>query len=150
MKKLLLITASALLLAMVLYACSASKGSEQKSPGEIANPITGTWMLDSYKYQTSGAFIKPAQSSQHIKLITDKMFMWSIHNPATRTTVESAGGAYVMNGDTCTEYIDFGYRMDSYIGTKAAYIVKVDGDFMFISGKLADGYIVEEVWKRIK
>lgn len=150
MKKLILITVSALVLIMVLIAGTAFKDPVKVSSKKSENSITGTWMLDSYKYTSSTVFIKPPVSRQHFKLITDKMFLWSTNNTSTNKTYESAGGTYTLEGDKYTESIDFGYGMDRYLGTKATYTVKVDGDFMFIAGKLADGYVVEEVWIRKK
>jgi hypothetical protein len=110
----------------------------------------GTWKLASYKYSTSGNFVPVAKGDQHIKLITETHFMWAETDSATRKVSGMAGGTYTLNGNTYTESIDFGIDMDNYLGRNQTFTILVEGDLLFLSGVLSDGYHVEEVWKRIK
>jgi hypothetical protein len=40
--------------------------------------------------------------------------------------------------------------MESYLGKKQAFTIKIDGDKLVQSGKLSDGLQIEEVWQRVK
>lgn len=113
-------------------------------------PHIGTWKLASYKYSASGNFVPVAKGDQHIKLITENHFMWAESDSATMKVSEMAGGTYTLKGNTYTEAIDFGVGMDSYLGRKQTFTLMVEGDLLFLSGMLSDGYHVEEVWQRVK
>lgn len=110
----------------------------------------GTWRLDSYKYSASGNFVKVPENDQHIKLITETHFMWAATDPATGKVSSMAGGTYTLKGNTYTEAIDFGIDMNNYLGHKQNFTLLVEGDLLFLSGVLSDGYHVEEVWHRVK
>jgi len=110
----------------------------------------GTWKLASYNYGTSSGFIPVPKGDQHIKLITATHFMWAETDSATRKVWSMAGGTYTLNGNTYTESIDFGINMDSYLGHNETFTLKVEGDLLFMSGILNDGYKVEEIWQRVK
>jgi hypothetical protein len=112
--------------------------------------IPGTWKLASYNYGTSHNFIPVPKGDQHIKLITETHFMWVETDTATRKVLSMAGGTYTLNGNTYTESIDYGIDMDSYLGHNQTFTVKVEGDLLFMSGILSDGYKVEEIWQRAK
>ena len=118
--------------------------------GNNSSPHIGTWKLASYKYSTSGNFIPVSKGDQHIKLITETHFMWAETDSATRKVMGMAGGKYTLSGNTYTESIDFGIGMDSYLGNNQTFTLMVEGDLLFLSGVLSDGYHVEEVWKRVK
>lgn len=112
--------------------------------------ITGTWRLDSYRYGNTGSFITVEQSRWHIKLITRNSFMWSIYDPSTKKILESAGGKYTLEGDNYTETIDYGYNMDTYLGTVSNFKINVGDGMFFMAGYLSDGYKIEEVWRKVE
>jgi len=64
--------------------------------------------------------------------------------------VESiAGGPYTLDGGSYTETIEFvGEGMETYLGKKQPFTIKVDGDKLNQSGQLSDGLKIEEVWQR--
>jgi hypothetical protein len=110
----------------------------------------GAWKLVSYKYSPTGNFVNVPKGDRHIKLISETHFMWAQSDTATMKVSEMAGGAYTLKGNTYTESIDYGIGMNSYVGRRQTFTLLVEGDMLFLSGMLSDGYHVEEVWKRIK
>jgi len=40
--------------------------------------------------------------------------------------------------------------METYLGKKQAFTIRIDGDKLFQSGQLSDGLKIEEVWQRVK
>ena len=110
----------------------------------------GTWQLASYKYGDQPDFVDIPKSNKHIKLITETHFSWVETDTATRKISSMAGGRYTLNGSTYTESIDYGLGMDTYLGHKQTFTIKVEGDMLFLSGMLSDGYKVEEIWQRVK
>lgn len=113
--------------------------------------VAGTWELVSFKYGTNEtAFTQMPPGQRRIKMITDTHFTWVQVDTATKKVTASAGGPYSLNGSTYTESIEFGLEMDSYMGQKQAFSVRVEGDKLFQSGALSDGLKLEEVWRRVK
>ena len=148
-RNLIIITLALLTVIAVLTACAAT--AKKEASVTKANPLLGTWQLALYKYgSTSSAFIVASPVSSRIKMITDTHFLWVHFDRTTKTISGSAGGTYTLTGDKYTESIDFGLGMNSYVGTKPAYTVKVEGDKLFLSGDLSEGYQIEEVWERVK
>ncbi len=62
-----------------------------------------------------------------------------------------AGGPYTLKSNSYTETIEFvGSGMETYLGKKQSFTIKVDGDKLHQSGQLSDGLKIEEVWQRLK
>ena len=111
----------------------------------------GTWQLASFKYGTnSPKFIDFPTSHRRIKLITETHFTWSQFATNNGKILTMGGGSYSLTGNTYTESIDFGLGMDRYISEKHLFTIRIDGDKFFLSGSLADGLKIEEVWQRMK
>lgn len=146
MKKIILIPAATLMI-LSAVAILAFKSPE---PRKKQIDITGTWQLDSYKYGTmAGSFTPVPFGRPHIKLITSNRFMWMTYDSTSKKILESAGGKYALNGDAYTESIDYGYGMDSYLGSTSTFRIQVDEDLIFLTGTLGTGLKIEEVWKKI-
>lgn len=127
---------------------SPDSGSEKKSK---TAGISGTWKLETYRYgNNSSAFTSATDGMPRIKLITDNSFQWASYDASTKKIMESAGGSYTLEGDSYTEMLEYGFNMDTYVGTKSAFKIKVENDMLFLSGKLSTGYPIEEVWQRVK
>ena len=142
------IMAAALILALpVTGNCQkAASGSERSSA-----PHLGTWELASYKYGINTPnFINAPKSTLRIKLITETHFTWVNADTATGKIYSSAGGKYTLDGNKYTESIDYGLGMDTYLGHKHTFNIKVEGDMFFLSGYLADSLKIEEIWQRVK
>jgi hypothetical protein len=104
-----------------------------------------------YKYGTNQTgFTDFPQSQRRIKLITETHFTWVQFDTATKKVSGTAGGTYSLNENTYTESIDFGLAMDTYLGQKHAFTIRVEGEKFSLSGSLADGLKIEEVWQRAK
>ncbi len=137
---------------LAIAALTISAGSLSKNvPGEIAESIQGTWKLVSINYGSSPAgFTEVPDMIVRMKLITDTHFTWIGFNTMDNKVSSSAGGKYTLNGNAYTESIEFGLSMDAYIGQKQTFIVKVEGDRLFMSGSLSDGLAIAEIWQRVK
>jgi hypothetical protein len=150
MKKFILITMFVAAVAGLWVQSCATAEKLAGSSGQV-NPIMGTWQLAMYKYGSSASsFIKVPAEAGRIKMITDSHFIWVQYNKATGKITGSAGGTYTLTGNSYTESLDFGLGMDTYIGKDPVYTVKVEGDNLFLSGNLTEGYKIEEVWERVK
>ena len=124
----------------------------QQEPKKDPGSHLGTWQLVSYKYGTNEpSFSEPPSSQRRIKLITETHFTWVQFDTGTKKVEGVAGGTCSLNGGTYTESIDWADSgMQSYLGNKHAFTIRVDGDKFFLSGSLGDGLKIEEVWQRVK
>ena len=123
----------------------------QQEAKKATGPHLGTWQLVSYKYGTNQpGFTDFPESQRRIKLITDTHFSWVQFDTSTKKVSATAGGTYSLEGNTYTESIDFGLGLDTYLGQKHAFTIRVDGEKLFLSGTLADGLKIDEVWQRVK
>jgi hypothetical protein len=106
----------------------------------------------SFKYgDTQEGFTAFPEGQRRIKLITDTHFTWVEFDVATKRAEGMAGGACSLIGDAYTESIDFAdLGMAPFIGAKHSFTVRVEGDKFFLSGSLANGLAIEEVWQRVK
>ncbi len=128
--------------------CSVSR--IEKASGTINKSITGTWQMKMFKYGTGNSiFSSVPPDMEYIKMITDTHFLWVHYSKMTKKINSSAGGSYTLNNDMYTESIDFGLGMDSYLGSKPTYNIKIEGDLLFLSGNLVEEYKIEEIWERV-
>ena len=138
------------IVAIVALAIAVDLGAQQESQKGSGSHL-GTWQLASFKYGTNQpGFTDFPQSQRRIKLITETHFTWVEFDATTKKVSGAAGGAYSLSGNTYTESIDFGLGMDTYFGQKHAFTIRVERDKFFLSGSLADGLKIEEVWQRVK
>ena len=142
----LIVSIAALLIAVLTISAVSSASVSKKKPVSMA----GTWQLESYKYgPMQSAFIDVPDSRVRLKVINETNFIWVDYNPQNGRVVESAGGTYSLVGNTYTESIDFGLGMDAYLGNKPVFTVKIEGDMLFQTGLLTEGYKIEEIWHRV-
>ncbi len=148
-RKPLLIIVSSIVLIALMTAGSLQKGASKHA--KDTNNHVGTWKLELFKYgsQTSD-FNKRPGSQPRIKLITDTHFTWVTIDSVSGKVIGSAGGRYQLIGNSYAELIEFGYAMDSYLGTTNTYTIKVEGDMLFLSGNLTGYGKIEEIWHRVK
>jgi hypothetical protein len=139
------------ILAVVAFAVAVGLQAQQE-PKESSGSHLGTWRLTSFNYGTNQqGFTDFPQAQRRIKLITKTHFTWIQFDTATKQSQSMAGGAYSLNGETYTESIDWAdSSMESYLGKKHAFTIRVENDKFFLSGSLADGLKIEEVWERVK
>lgn len=138
-----------IVLIALLTAGGIQKDKSKPHTGDIS--LQGTWKLELYKYGTgTSEFKNRPENLKRIKLITDTHFIWITIDTATGRISEAAGGRYTVNGNAYTESIDYGYNMETYIGTKCTYNIKIEEDILFLSGDLGRFGKIEEIWRRIK
>jgi len=142
-KSLITLVAAATLFVLTLVAQQqAAKGS---------GTHLGTWQLVSTKYGDATDFSDFPKEQRRVKLITATHFTWVQYDAGTRKVESMAGGPYTLDGGSYTETIEFvGTGMETYLGKKQTFTIKVDGDKLHQSGQLSDGLKIEEVWQRTK
>jgi len=142
-KSLITLVAAATVLVVTLVA--------QQPTAKVGGTHLGTWQLISFKYGDATGFSDAPKEQRRVKMITATHFTW-VHYDAGIGKVESmAGGPYTLDGVSYTETIEFvGAGMETYLGKKQTFKIKVDGDKLHQSGQLSDGLKIEEVWQRLK
>lgn len=111
----------------------------------------GTWRLVSTKYGDAKEFSDYPKEHQRLKMLTAMHFIWVDYDAGTKKIASSAGGPYSMREGVYTETIEFfGEGMETYLGKKQEFTIRIAGDKLFQSGKLSDGFKIEEVWQREK
>ncbi len=151
MKKSVVFLSTGTLLLAAALTIAAFRNPGSCSMKESPNNIKGTWQMESYKYGvTPSSFTSITPDRPHIKLITANRFLWVTYDAGTKKILESAGGTYSLEGETYIESIDYGYNMDSYLGSKSNFKIKVEDGMFYLTGVLSDGYKIEEIWKKVK
>jgi TonB family protein len=132
--------------AFTIWSCTGGlKNSKDNSVS-----IEGTWQGASYKYGFGQSNFNDFSKNQpHTKLITDNYFTWVANDSLSKKVFSAGGGRYTLQGDTLTEWIDFGLGMDAYLGRKQTFIIKTEGDMLFLSGFLSDSLKIEEIWRKV-
>jgi hypothetical protein len=151
MKKLVVLLITATMLIVISLVSFSFRNPDSGSGKKSKNSITGTWKMDSYKYGTSSSsFTVITPERPHIKLITENRFLWVTYDSTTKKILESAGGSYTLDGDNYVESIDYGFNMDSYLGSKTNFKIKVEDGMFYVRGLLDDGYKIEEIWQKVE
>jgi len=123
----------------------------QQQPAKGGSSHLGTWQLVSTKYGDAKDFSDYPKERRRIKMITATHFTWVDYDTTTKKIGSSAGGPYTLQDGAYTETIEFvGDGMETYLGKKQAFTLKIDGDKLSQSGQLSDGLKIEEVWERVK
>jgi len=123
----------------------------QEKPAKDGGSHLGTWQLASVKYGDSKEFSDYPKARRRLKMITATHFNWVDYDVKTGTVASSAGGRYNLKDEAYVETIDFiGEGMETYLGKKQVFNIKIDGDKLTQAGQLSDGTKIEEVWKRVR
>ena len=123
----------------------------QQQNGKGGGTHLGTWQLISTKYGDANDFSDFPNEQRRVKFITATHFTWVQYDTASKKVESMAGGPYALDGDSYTETIEFvGAGMETYLGKKQPFTIKVNGDKLNQSGQLSDGLRIEEVWQRLK
>jgi hypothetical protein len=149
MKKSVVFLVAAMLLTVAVLSLMAFSNSSSGSAKKLGKSIVGTWHLESYKYGTSSSsFTQVTADRPHIKLITEKRFLWATYDAKTKMILESAGGEYSLDGDHLIESIDLGFNMDDYLNSKSDFKIKIEDGMLYLTGTLSSGYPIEEIWQK--
>jgi len=136
---------------IAVMALTMAVGLRAQDGSKSSGSHLGTWELASFRYGTNQPSFTDFPKTRHrIKLITETHYTWVEYGDTTKKVTASAGGTYSLDGNTYTESKDFGLDMDTYLGQKHVYTIRVEGDKFFLSGSLSDGLKIEEVWRRVK
>lgn len=65
-------------------------------------------------------------------------------------TVKYESGNYVLNADTCLETQTYCLQTQKMIGVTISYHYTIRNDTLILSGKLPNGAIIEDYWKKVK
>ena len=138
-------------IAVIVLSVTVALRAQQETKNSPGSHL-GTWQLTSYKYGSEQqTFTTFPHTQRRLKLITETHFTWVQFDTTTKKSQSMAGGTYSLSGDTYTESIDFADSgMESYLGGKHSFTIRVEGDKFYLTGSLADGMRIEEVWQRVK
>ncbi len=128
----------AIALTAVFPASSQTNGS-----GAEKSQLDGTWELVSGQPLPEGA--------RDIKIISGGHFIFVAYDTEKGKPLYTGGGAYILNGSSYTEHIDFASDEISagLVGKDQPFTVKVDGDTFTQTGTLSNGKGLSETWKRV-
>ena len=122
----------------------------QQQPAKSEDGHLGTWQLVSTKYGEAKEMSDYPKEHRRLKMITATHFIWLDYDTTTKKISSSAGGPFSLREGAYTETIEFaGEGMETYLGKKQAFTIRIDGDRLFQSGQLSDGLKIEEVWQRV-
>ena len=140
-----------LAVAVALIVGFTAVSADKEKPAKVAAGLAGTWQLVSTKYGDAKEFTDYPADRVRLKLITATHFTWLDYPADSKKIASAAGGSYTLDADAYTESVEFvGEGMESYLGKKQTFKVKVEGDKLTQSGQLSDGLKIEEVWRRLK
>jgi hypothetical protein len=135
---------------MVILALTAAVVAQQP-PTKNSDSHLGTWQLVSTKYGDAKDMADYPKERRRLKMITATHFTWVDYDIKTKKISSSAGGTYTLRDGAYAETIEFvGEGMETYLGKKQEFTIRIDGDKLFQSGQLSDGLKIEEVWQRVK
>jgi hypothetical protein len=104
--------------------------------------LDGVWELVSGQPLPKGA--------RDIKVILGGHFIFTAYDTENGKPLYTAGGTYILNGNSYTEHMDFASEVIAagLVGKNQQFTVKVDGDTFTQTGTLSNGKPLSEVWKR--
>jgi len=125
-------------LAAVALAWSQTTGSHAKK-----SQLDGVWELLSGQPLPKGA--------RDIKVILRGRFIFAAYDTQNGRPLYTAGGTYILNGNSYTEHMDFASDViaTGLVGKDQQFTVTFDGDTFTQTGTLTNGKPLSEVWKRV-
>ena len=132
-KKRIFFAIGACVLVLLCGSCSTSRNAISKNKEDM---IVGVWRY------------APSERAVMTKIITKGHFIWTyvVDNKITN----SLGGSYTFDGETYTEYIEYGTPSRSeYIGTNSTFKVSFEDKKMHNIGATVMENI-DEVWERVE
>ncbi len=143
------------LAALFAVGLTVGVGEEKAAPQEKEapkNPLLGTWELVRYKYGDEAEYSDFPKERRRLKLITDTHWSWVEYDTVGKKEVKGgAGGPYTLKGEIYTETIEFATGgMVGFLDAVHPFKIRVEGDKCFVSGTLATGLRIEDIWQRVK
>jgi hypothetical protein len=127
-----------------------ASGSRDEPAAKAA--LVGTWRLVSYNYGDQGD-LKPAPAGMvALKHITPGYFEWVRYDAQTKQATGTAGGRWILAGDSYTETVEYGFggAYDVVKEQDHSFKITVEGDRLSQKGKLNNGLAINEIWERVK
>jgi len=123
----------------------------QQQPTTGGGAHLGTWELVATKYGNAKEFSDYPKEHRRLKMLTATHFTWVDYDPESGNVNSMAGGPYSLKEGVYTETVEFiGKGMETYLGKKQTFTIKVDGDKLSQSCQLSDEMKIEEIWRRVK
>jgi hypothetical protein len=127
-----------LALIIALAVIAATGWSAEPNGDAKSHKLVGTWKMGSDDVTT-------------IKHVTPTQFMWATYDKDGKVT-RAAGGPYTLKGEIYEETPEYGLGSDFEFlkGKTQTFKWKVEGNKWYHSGKLSNGYAIDEVWERVE
>lgn len=128
---------------------AVAAGEEKEAP---KNPLVGSWELVRFKYGDAPDYSDFPKASRRLKLITPTHWSWVEYDTAgPKEAKVGMGGPYTLKGEIYTETVEFATGgMVRFLDKTHSFKVRVEGDKCFLSGTLATGLKIEEIWQPAK
>jgi hypothetical protein len=109
--------------------------------GGTGYKIEGQWELVSSQDLPAGW--------KEIKLISGGHFIWVIYDAQKKRTAYTGGGTYKIDGDQCTEHVEFMTVLgaEGLIGNDQLVTLEWERERLVITGTLSNGRKLNETWK---
>jgi hypothetical protein len=109
--------------------------------------LKGTWQYCGGKFNNK---LSPAPEgySQQRKYADDKFDAFLLEKGEKDVKYES--GTYALNADTCAETQTYCMQDQSMVGVTIRYHYTIQHDTLILAGKLPNGAVVEDYWKKVK
>lgn len=109
--------------------------------------LKGTWEYRGGKFNNKLSAAPIGYSTQ--RKYSDSKFDAFLYEKGEKT-IKYESGNYTLNADTCLETQTFCLQTQKMIGITVPYHYTVRNDTLILSGKLPNGAIVEDYWKKVK
>jgi hypothetical protein len=109
--------------------------------------LKGTWQYCGGKFNNK---LSPAPEgySQQRKYADDKFDAFLLEKGEKDVKYES--GTYTLTADTCAETQTYCMQDQSMVGVAVRYRYVVRNDTLILAGKLPNGAVIEDYWKKVK
>jgi hypothetical protein len=116
-------------------------------PYSEQNSLKGTWEYRGGKVNNKLSAAPQGYSTQ--RKYTDTKFDAFLYEKGEKT-IKYESGNYTLNADTCLETQTFCLQSQKMIGVTIHYHYTVRNDTLILNGKLPNGAIIEDYWKKVK
>jgi len=150
-------------LVIILFGCG--QGSEQKGADLKVSSLDGSWKFTGQNDHTTDPplWMEAEEGFIHQKHLTSTHFTWLSYNIENDELVGAGGGAYTLEGNTYTEYIEFFHPVGSYLGQAIPFEASVEEGIWYHKGfgmimefdavigemVVVDTAVIDEQWARI-
>lgn len=126
------------LVAVTLVAASTEPSQNKVGRG----PLEGTWEHT----------FKNAPEHRQVKIINQTHFVWVTYVREDGRPLLLGGGTYRFEGKTYKEKYEFGGPglPAELVGKEQTFTAELEGDKWTHSGTLSNGFLVREVWHKVK